>query len=357
MKNKCVSDNIKFKVCVRCKTYNHAPYIEDALNGFCMQNTMFPFVCVIVDDASTDGEQKVIGNYIQENFDVRNAIHEENDNYILKFVRHKNNLNCYFAIYYLKYNHWRWKSTEPYILRWQEKSNFVALCEGDDYWIDPMKLQAQVDYMEEHPDCGMVYTKIRILVQSKNEISEVEWARDCSFEDMLLSNEVQTLTVCARRDLFDEFYALSDKIVNEKQWLMGDYPLWLFFFAESSTKFIGKITAVYRVLENSASHSVDFSERERFIINSMDISLYFAKRYNKMNMIPSVVKRNVEIILRESDSRHKNTKTLFLPIFLKYRIYNPTLLILALSSHNRKLRKYCKSFLAWYHKIKKRESK
>ena len=50
----------KFKVCVRCFTFNQADYIEDAMNGFTMQQTDFPFVCCIVDDASTDEEQKVI---------------------------------------------------------------------------------------------------------------------------------------------------------------------------------------------------------------------------------------------------------------------------------------------------------
>ena len=52
-----------FKVCIRCQTYNHSAYIVDAMNGFCMQKTSFPFVCCIIDDNSTDGEQEVIKNY------------------------------------------------------------------------------------------------------------------------------------------------------------------------------------------------------------------------------------------------------------------------------------------------------
>ncbi len=54
----------KWQVCVKCFTYNHASYIEDAMNGFTMQQTNFPFVCTIVDDASTDGEQDVIKKYL-----------------------------------------------------------------------------------------------------------------------------------------------------------------------------------------------------------------------------------------------------------------------------------------------------
>ena len=59
----------KFKVCCMCFTFNQAKYITDAMNGFTMQQTSFPFVCTIVDDASTDGEQEVIKQYVDENFD------------------------------------------------------------------------------------------------------------------------------------------------------------------------------------------------------------------------------------------------------------------------------------------------
>ena len=59
--------SIKVEVVVRCITFNHAPYIQEALNGFTMQKTTFPFVCTIIDDASTDGEQDVIKKYLEDN--------------------------------------------------------------------------------------------------------------------------------------------------------------------------------------------------------------------------------------------------------------------------------------------------
>ena len=59
-----------FLVKVKCITFNHSKFITDAMNGFCMQQTDFPFVCCIVDDASTDGEQQVIKEYLQQNFDL-----------------------------------------------------------------------------------------------------------------------------------------------------------------------------------------------------------------------------------------------------------------------------------------------
>ena len=58
----------KFLVCIRCTTFNQSAYITDALNGFAMQQTDFPFVTAVIDDASTDGEQEVIKAYVNEHF-------------------------------------------------------------------------------------------------------------------------------------------------------------------------------------------------------------------------------------------------------------------------------------------------
>lgn len=63
----------KFKVCIRCMTYNQAKYIVDTMNGFAIQQTDFPFVCCIVDDASTDGEQQVIKEYLIKYFELADS--------------------------------------------------------------------------------------------------------------------------------------------------------------------------------------------------------------------------------------------------------------------------------------------
>ena len=67
-------DTVKYLVRVRCDTYNHAAYIKDALDGFCMQTTNFPFICTIFDDASTDGEPEIIRSYLQEHFELEDNV-------------------------------------------------------------------------------------------------------------------------------------------------------------------------------------------------------------------------------------------------------------------------------------------
>ena len=144
---------MSFKVAVKCFTYNHASFIKDAMDGFCMQETGFPYICIIVDDASTDGEQEVIRQYLSAHFELENegTRNEETDDYRQTFARHKTNPNCFFAVLFLKYNHYGKNLPKaPYLRQWVENVPYLAFCEGDDYWTDPSKLQKQVGFLEKH---------------------------------------------------------------------------------------------------------------------------------------------------------------------------------------------------------------
>lgn len=117
-------DYPKFKVTVSCMTYNQSKYITDAMNGFTMQQTSFPFVCTIVDDASTDDEQEVIRKYVEDNFDFSEgsvAYHKETDYANITYAQHKANKNCYFAVLYLKENHYsQSKDKMGYLSEWRD---------------------------------------------------------------------------------------------------------------------------------------------------------------------------------------------------------------------------------------------
>ena len=163
-------DTQKYTVLTRCMTYNHAPYIVDAMNGFCIQETSFPVVSVIIDDASTDGEQEVIQKYVQENFNLQDnkvVRREETDDYKLVFAQHNTNKNCFFAVIFLKYNHYGKKEKRPYYAEWLDAAKYVAYCEGDDYWTDPHKLQKQVDFMDSHPEYGFCCHRFKIFEQDE----------------------------------------------------------------------------------------------------------------------------------------------------------------------------------------------
>lgn len=142
-----------YKALIRCFTYNQSLYIEDALNGFALQQTDFPFVCLVMDDCSTDGEQDVIKTWMESECDMDKAEYVEIDSSHIILVPHKINKSCTFAFYLLKKNLYGTPFKKELINPWRDRCEYEALCEGDDYWIDPLKLQKQIDFLDANPLC------------------------------------------------------------------------------------------------------------------------------------------------------------------------------------------------------------
>lgn len=281
----------KFKVCVRCFTFNQAKFIEETMNGFVMQQTDFPFVCCIVDDASTDGEQDVIKKYMDMHFDYSpNSVsfEKETDYAYIHYAQHKKNKNCYFAVLFLKENLYSKNEgflKKMYIAEWRDNCIYEAICEGDDYWISSFKLKKQVAYMDEHPSCGMCYTCCKYFNQKQGVFEKESWGGPYTeFNDLLKECTVPTLTVLLRLKMLKQYEKEGHDI--GKGWLMGDYPMWLWFSHETSIYFFNDITSVYRVLENSASHSSALDVQEKFIYSTYDMLSYFCNLYNCKNMLP-----------------------------------------------------------------------
>lgn len=274
----------KFKVCCRCFTFNHSKYITDAMNGFTMQQTSFPFVCTIVDDASTDGEQEVIRKYVEENFDFSVgsvSYHKETDYAHITYAQHKTNKNCYFVAILLKTNHngapeLKAKKYE-YIKKWRVQSEYEAICEGDDYWIDEFKIQKQADFLDSHPDFGLVYSGFRTSLGecSNNGINH---KKNGNYFPYILweAFNICTCTVLLRISVL----AKCPQYSIEKRWPMGDYPLWIEMAHLSKFGYINEVTSVYRVLPHSASHSSDMNRNIRFADASIEIKKFYAELYD-----------------------------------------------------------------------------
>ena len=149
----------KYQVCIRCYTYNHALYISDALESFVIQKTNFPFVIVVVDDASTDGEQDVIRDYLNNNFNVHDktiSYTKETDLANVMYAQHSTNKKCYIAAVLLKNNLYKEPDKKSVLVdEWRCQSKYEALCEGDDWWLSNEKLQKQFDILENHQEVDM----------------------------------------------------------------------------------------------------------------------------------------------------------------------------------------------------------
>lgn len=207
-------ENEKFLVCVNCMTYNQKEYITDAMNGFVMQRTTFPFLCVITDDASTDGEPEVIKNYLDGNFDRQDiglSTPDETDEYLRIYARHRENKNCYFCVLLLKYNHYSvGKAKHGSIAELLSPIGYIALCEGDDYWTDPRKLQRQVDFLEGHPDYSLCCHRFKIHYENTDTWTDdfvgKAFSENPGVEGLDVTNSenfrtrfTSTLTLCYRK--------------------------------------------------------------------------------------------------------------------------------------------------------------
>ena len=313
-------------VCVRCWTYNHAPYITDALNGFCMQKTTFPFVCTIVDDASIDGEQEVIKNYLHEYFDLEDKSivrNEETDDYVLTFARHKVNKNCYFAVLYLKYNHYGKpedkKRKVQYISDWNDFCKYVALCEGDDYWIDKDKLQKQVSILEYNENCTLVYTGYSVVdtlgkhlqghsIEHRMRYSHTGYL----FFDLLVNmNYIMTLTIMTKKNV--------DKYVEDYYY---DYGLFLNACRMGKAVYLSDVTSCYRINPMSIMNTSPQSLNLRMcaiILNEIDRSFdktITAKNIYNDNYHRMIVGYIIARYVHKSAMKMKFVKYLLLHPFL-----------------------------------------
>lgn len=239
----------KWKVCVRCYTFNQSSYIKDAMNGFVMQETSFPFVCMIVDDNSTDGEQKIIKNFLDKYFDLQDksiAREEETDDYILSFCQHRVNKNCYFAVLYLKYNHYQKKSKAPYLKEWRSQSKYEALCEGDDYWTDKHKLQCQFEFLESHPEHSLCFHAHLNEYADGNKKEFHRYNRDvetCPMKDIIMGGGGYMATASM-------FYR-RESVLNYPEWtkkrVVGDAALMLVLATRGQVGYINRVMSTYRI--------------------------------------------------------------------------------------------------------------
>ena len=177
-------------VSICCLTYNHAPFIRDCLDGFIVQQTTFPIEILIHDDASTDGTAEIIRQYAERYPDTIFPIYETENQYKRGFAGKMD----------IVFNYSR------------ARGKYIAYCEGDDYWTDPLKLQKQVDFMESNPDYSVCFHRCkRLNMRTGKTINDRCWrflpqgqeSVDITVDMYLSSWITQPLTMLFRRDMFD----------------------------------------------------------------------------------------------------------------------------------------------------------
>lgn len=242
-------------------TYNHEPYIAQAIEGVVQQTNNFPFELVIGEDCSTDGTRKIVFEYQKKYPDIIRVITSNNN-----VGMHKNGLRTEDAC----------------------QGKYIAYCEGDDYWQDPQKLHIQLNHLEVHPDCGLVHSDINTLDgESMNLTISVNKYAGISMDDTIDhymgilegTYPVYTCTVCVRRSSLDEAKKNIIELIESNQYVQADLPRWLAISRIAKVKYFDRPFSVYRILEESAMHSKKPLKVMKAKLSSFGIRKYFIDKY------------------------------------------------------------------------------
>ena len=196
----CVATPPLVSVCMTA--YNHAPYIGRAIEGVLSQRTTFAVELVLSDDCSTDGTGAICRDYAAR-YPDRIRLLTGDVNVGMRANYRRTIEAC--------------------------RGRYVAMCDGDDWWCDPLKLQRQVEALEADPACGICYTRVRCYAQEEGRYVEnyPMGAGATTFEELLLNNTIPNCAAVVRRDLLAGYYADPELRPLERPWPLEDYPMWL----------------------------------------------------------------------------------------------------------------------------------
>jgi glycosyltransferase involved in cell wall biosynthesis len=200
-----------------CISYNHEKYIRECIEGFLMQKTNFPIEILIFDDASTDKTQEVIKEYASDNKNIITFLQTEN----------------------------QWQQKRFGLTDWlfpAARGKYIALCEGDDYWTDPYKLQKQVDFLEANPDYimsfhGVDYLKNNNIISKEKHLDNTFTQKDLAYKGCFINTQsVVFKNIFTENQLPYWFNSLST----------GDYALFLWLSNFGKINYFPETMAVYR---------------------------------------------------------------------------------------------------------------
>lgn len=268
-------------------TYGHENFIRQAIEGVLMQKCNFTFELIISNDHSDDNTDKIIKEYLIKNTNIKYFNQTKNLGIIPNFLFTLN----------------------------QAQGKYIAICEGDDYWTDPLKLQKQVDFIDKNPDFSIVFHQIQVM-ENKILTDEIypplEKIKDVSsIEDLSQYNYIPTLSV-----LFRNPYVYPDYFIKS---YIGDYPLHLYNAEKGKIKCIPEVMGVYRKGVGIWSAKADLN-RDKKMLQSLQVishhyknnpvifkNLYLQQKYYLYSyLVKSIKNRKSMISVLSKDEIFKN---------------------------------------------------
>lgn len=218
------------------RAYNQEDMVRQALDSLMAQQTTYPFRVIIGENHSKDNTLAVCREYAAKYDNIKLLAHPQN------IGGQRNLLECIKA----------------------GNGKYIMICDGDDWWHNPNKIQLQVDYMEAHPECYVLHTdfdeydnktgKTRHNVWRLNGIDVLQGR----IQAELFHGNVRVAwpTCCFRRDAFEKYMPLEKFIENG---VVGeDYPTWVILSAYGEVNYMPESTITYRVGNESVTRSVNY---------------------------------------------------------------------------------------------------
>ncbi len=263
-------------VSIKCLVYNHEPYLRQCLDGFVMQKTDFPFEAIVHDDASTDGSAAIIREYAEKYPDIIKPIYETENQYSKRDGSLARIMDA---------------AMHP-------DSKYVALCEGDDYWTDPNKLQMQVDALENNPGCTIAFSRVQVINKEGKELGQsIPGKPDLipngivTLDDYMKSEfyhgywTFHTSTFLFRKSCLELHHKLKKTVFINYPY--GDQPMLLSCLFQGNGFYLPNVTGRYRWLSGGFNSTIrknpqsEIASYEKRIMAWKDLDAYTNGKYSK----------------------------------------------------------------------------
>jgi glycosyltransferase involved in cell wall biosynthesis/ribosomal protein S15P/S13E len=287
------------KVSVMIITYNHECYVAQAIESALMQKTNFPFEVVIGEDCSTDATREIVKRYARDHpSKIRPLLRERNIGFCANYRRTLS--EC--------------------------RGQYVAMLNDDDYWTSPEKLQKQVDFLDQHPECALCYHNAMRIYEDGSHVplpyNLADQKEISSLEDLWQYNFIATCTAMFRKNAVGELPDWYSDI------MFGDWPLFILCAQHGKIGYIDECLGVYRIHSGGVWSRLDsFQKLEARIAfyETMNAKLDF--RFNHI-VEPLVSARRKELAAARSIAE------------IVERTLPPAAVVLVMSMANQDLRQF-----------------
>lgn len=278
----------KKTVQIACTTFNHQDYIRSALDGFLSQKTDFTFEAIVNDDCSTDGTTAIVKSYEkQSSGTVRGLFHDTN--------QWSQGIHPWFDTIFPSLD-----------------CEFIALCDGDDYWVDPEKLQIQINYMRENPSCGLCHHKVEIHNTASNAITYNTIRGEGKLAALAEGNFIFTSSVLLRTAAID--LEMLQRL--SKQVPLSDYMLFLSIARKWDIGYIDKVMSVYRLNSNGVW---GLTSRSNQLFKTLVSVKHMIALLDKKTEAHRIMKKQISDLRHELNSKYRIE---FIKLQFKYWLSN-----------------------------------